>query len=80
MKTLTCDVCQSIIQSPVPSRNYFHIAHRDICEACHDKLEYQIKPIVRTKSPFNYEWFTKLVQDSIEKAVQKGKFEVKAAG
>ena len=78
MKTLTCDVCQSIITTPVMGRNYFHVAHRDLCEACHDKLELQIKPIVRTKSPFDYEWFNRLVQESIEKASGKGKFEVKA--
>ena len=77
MKTLTCDVCHSIIYVPVTGRNYFHLAHRDICESCHDKLEFQMKPIVRTKSPFNYNWYAKLVRDSVEKAIQKGKVEVK---
>ena len=77
MKTLTCDVCQNIIQSPVSGRNYFHLAHRELCEPCHDKLELQIKPVVRTKDPFNYGWYNNLVQDSIEKAMQKGKFDVK---
>jgi ATP sulfurylase len=74
MKTLTCDVCKQNILQPVMSRNYFHMAHRDICEACKDNLELQIKPIVRTKSPFDYEWYDKLIKDSIEKAVEKGKF------
>jgi hypothetical protein len=50
------------------------MAHRDICEPCHDRLELQIKPIVRTKSPFSYDWYTKLVQESIERAISKGKF------
>ena len=77
MKTLTCDVCKNKIQSPVSERNYFHMAHREICEPCHDKLEIQIKNVVRTKDPFNYDWYNKLVQDSIEKAIQKGKFDVK---
>ena len=77
MKTLTCDVCRTAIQDPFSGRNYFHMAHRDICESCHDKLEFQIKPVIRTKSPFSYEWFNQLVQESIEKAIQKGKFEVK---
>ena len=78
MKTITCDVCQSIIPSPVATRNYFHMTHRELCESCHDKLENFIKPTVRAKQPFNYEWYTKLVGDSIENAIQKGKFEVKA--
>ena len=77
MKTLTCDVCQNILESPIPNRNYFHMAHRDICESCHDRLELQIKPTVRGKQPFSYAWYTKMVQESIEKAIQKGKFDVK---
>ena len=76
MKTLTCDVCKKAIESPVHGRNYFHLANRDLCESCHDKFELQIKPIVRTKSPFEYDWYDRLVQDSIEKAMKKGKFEV----
>jgi hypothetical protein len=59
---------------PVSERNYFHVAHRDICEACKDDLEKQIKPVIRTKAPFDYQWYDELVKDSIEKAIQKGKF------
>ena len=77
MKTLTCDICRATIDVPFSGRNYFHMAHRDICESCHDKLEFQIKPIVRIKSPFDYEWYNRLIQESIEKAIQKGKFDVK---
>ena len=77
MRTLACDVCHNIIEAPVSGRNYYHMAHRDVCETCHDKLEVQIKPTVRTKEPFAYDWYSKLVQESIEKAVQKGKFDVK---
>ena len=77
MRTLACDVCHTIINDPVSNHNYFHVAHRDICEGCHDKLELQLKPVVRVKQPFSYEWFAPLVQDSIEKAIQKGKFDVK---
>jgi len=74
MKTLTCDVCKHTIVQPVHNRNYFHLAHRDLCEPCHDDLQVLIKPTVRAKSPFNYEWYSSLVQDSIEKAISKGKF------
>ena len=77
MRTLTCDVCKKDIPSPEQGRNYFHIAHRDICESCHDKLELQIKTVIREKEPFEYEWYNGLVQDTIEKAMKKGKFEVK---
>jgi len=77
MRSLTCDVCKKDIQAPVQDRNFFHIAHRDLCEACHDKLELQIKDTIRDKEPFEYEWYNNLVQESIEKAMKKGKFEVK---
>ena len=74
MKTITCDVCKSKLPTPVSGRNYFHLAHRDICESCKDDLEKQIKPTVRTKAPFDYQWYEKLVKESVEKAIQKGKF------
>jgi len=77
MKTLNCDICQATLQSPIPGRNYFHLAHRDICESCRDKLDYLIKPVVRSKSPFSYDWYTKLFQENIEKSIQKGKVDVK---
>jgi len=77
MKTLTCDVCKKTIESPEQGRNYFSYAHRDICEPCNEKLELQLKTVLRSKSPFDYEWYNGLVQDSIEKAIKKGKFEVK---
>jgi len=79
MKTITCDICGNAIETPVSTRNYFHVAHRDICESCHDKIEFLIKPIVRTKGPFNYDWYDKLYTESIEKSIQKGKVEVKVA-
>jgi hypothetical protein len=75
MKTLTCDICKKSISQPVVGRNYFHLAHRDICESCKDQLELSLKPVVRTKQPFAYEWYDRLLQDSIEKAMQTGKFE-----
>ncbi|MDR1108004.1 MAG: hypothetical protein LBL19_03105 [Spirochaetaceae bacterium] len=77
MKTLTCDVCKKNIPQPVVGRNCFHIGHRELCESCKDQMELSLKPVIRTKSPFNYEWFDRLIQDSIEKAMQTGKFEVR---
>ena len=74
MKTLACDVCRKKLEEPIANRNYFHLAHRDLCESCKDDLEKFLKPTVRTKDPFAYDWFDKYVHDSIEKAIQKGKF------
>ena len=77
MKVLSCDVCHNVINAPVTGRNYFHMAHRDICESCYDKLQFQIKPTVRIKGPFSFDWYARLIQESIEKAISKGKFDVK---
>jgi hypothetical protein len=74
MKTLYCDICGATLENPIPSRSYWHIGARDVCESCKDKLEAVIKPDVRTKQPFNYDWYFKAMTESIEKAVQKGKF------
>jgi hypothetical protein len=75
MKALICDVCKHAIPHPESGRNYFHIAHRELCEPCNDQLELFITPVIRTKQPFNYEWFDRFVKDSIEKAIERGKFE-----
>ena len=77
MRSLKCDVCHKDITTAISLRSYFHMAHRDICEACHDQLEVILKPVVRTKQPFSYEWFERLVRDSIEKAVSRSKWETR---
>ena len=74
MKALYCDVCKKAINEPISNRNYWHIGAREVCEPCKDNLEGVLKSPVRTKQPFSYEWFSKMVVDSIEKAIQKGKF------
>ena len=74
MKSLNCDVCGHSITDEISGRSYFHICHRDVCEPCRDKLEVTLKPVVRTKQPFSYDWYSKLLLDNVEKAVQKGKF------
>lgn len=73
MKTLVCDICKRAIQTPVKERNYFHVENRDICEPCKDAVEASIKPVMRSKHPFNYEWYERVLMDTIEKAVAKGK-------
>jgi competence CoiA-like predicted nuclease len=74
MKSLICDVCHKPLTTARGGLEYVHIAHRELCEDCNDKLNQEIKPILRAKQPFNYEWFDRLVQDSIEKAIARGKW------
>ena len=75
MKTITCDVCKHTVHQPLVGRNYFYFAHRDICESCKEQLDSFLRTIIRTKQPFTYEWFDRLLQDSIENAIARGKFE-----
>lgn len=74
MKTLVCDVCKRSIQTPLKDRNYFHIENRDLCESCKEQLDGALRPVIRSRHPFNYEWYERLVMDSVEKAITKGKF------
>jgi uncharacterized protein with PIN domain len=62
------------MDNPISGRTYFHLANYDVCEPCKDQLESVLKPVVRGKIPFNYEWYDRLMMDSVGKAVQKGKF------
>lgn len=77
MQTITCDICKRTITQPVVGRDCFHIGHRDICESCKDQLDLAAKPVIRTKQPFNYEWYDQFVQDFIEKSIERGKVEVR---
>ncbi|MDR2768917.1 MAG: hypothetical protein LBB82_11395 [Treponema sp.] len=74
MKSLKCDVCHKDITDAINQRSYFHVANRDMCESCHEQLQYALRPIIRTKQPFGYEWYDRLIRDSVEKAIAKGKF------
>ena len=77
MKSLKCDVCHKDITTAINQRTYYHMAHRDICETCHDQLEGILKPVVRTKQPFSYEWYERLIRDTVEKAVSRSKWETR---
>jgi hypothetical protein len=76
MKAIICDICKQPIQDPVAGRNYFPVAHRDICESCHNDLDLFLQPIIRTKHPFDFEWFNRLTQDTIEKSMETGKVDL----
>jgi hypothetical protein len=77
MKNLKCDVCHGDITSEINQRGYFHVVHRDLCEACYERLNFNIRPVIRTKQPFNYEWFERLIRDSVEKAISRGKWDTR---
>jgi hypothetical protein len=74
MKKLTCDVCHKDITLEVNGRGYSHVANIDICEDCRDKMNLELRPILRTKQPFNYEWYDRLVRDSLTKAISRGRW------
>jgi len=73
MQVITCDVCRKKVDDPMTGRTFFYYSQYEVCEACKDNLEVQIKSTVRTKDPFSYEWYGKLINDSLTKAVSKGR-------
>lgn len=73
MQTTICDVCRKKMDNPVINRDFYYISRFGICESCKDNLESQIRPTIRNKDPFATDWYEKYVNDSLEKAVQKGK-------
>jgi hypothetical protein len=78
MKVLYCDVCKKPIENPIPTRNYFHIADIDVCEACKDDLDLAMKNTVRTKKPFDYGWHDELTMKILHEGMQKGRIETKS--
>ena len=73
MQTISCDVCRKKVDEAITGRTFFYHGQHNVCEACHDNMEVQIKSTVRTKEPFSYEWYNKLMMDSLGKSVSKGK-------
>jgi len=72
MITITCDVCKKKMDDQ--NKALFPYGNHSICEPCKDIFEIQVKDNVRKKDPFEFEWYRKLMLDTLDKAVQKGKF------
>ncbi|MCL2271225.1 MAG: hypothetical protein FWC19_00270 [Treponema sp.] len=73
MITISCDVCKKKMDDPQYGRNFFYYASHSVCESCKDSLELNIKNAIRSRDPFEINWFEKYVTDSLDKAAQKGK-------
>ena len=73
MITISCDICKKKLDNPITDRSFFYYANNSICEACKDGIEVQVKPNVRKKEPFDMEWYEKMMRDTFDKAVQKGR-------
>jgi len=72
MQIISCDVCRKKLDS-ANGRYFAYFGEFTICEACRENLETQIKPTLRGKEPFSYEWYTKLVLDNLSKSVSKSR-------
>ena len=73
MVTISCDVCRKKLDNPVTGRDIFYYADHSICEPCKDNLEAQVKSTIRNKDPYETDWYSKYIGDSLGKAVSKGK-------
>ena len=75
MITVNCDVCRKKVEDSMYGRNFFYFANHTVCEPCKESLESKIRSTMRGKEPFAYDWYAKLIDDSLSKAIQKGKAE-----
>jgi hypothetical protein len=73
MQTIVCDVCKKKMDDPVTNKNFFYFGKHSICEPCKDSLDMTIRSAIRGKDPYAIDWYDKFVNDSLEKAIQKGK-------
>jgi hypothetical protein len=73
MQTVTCDVCRKKVENSLTGRSIFYYAEHSVCEACKDNLEGQVRPAIRNRDPFSYDWYAKFVGDSLVKSISKGK-------
>jgi len=73
MQTIQCDVCKKKIEDSFTGRTFFYMAKHSVCEPCKEVLDAQVRAVIRTKDPFSYEWYNKLVDDNLAKAISKGK-------
>jgi len=73
MQIVYCDVCKKKVENSFNGRTFFYYGEHSVCEPCKDNLESQVKSTIRAKEPFSYEWYNKYIDDSLAKAIQKGK-------
>ncbi len=77
MEVNYCDVCKKPVENPLPMRSIFRVADIDICEGCKDDYELAIKQTMRSKSPFDYNWYDELSLKILREGIQKGKINLK---
>ena len=73
MQTIHCDLCKKRVDDSFTDRTFFYLGEHSICEPCKDGLEAVIKPHVRAKENFSYDWYFKMRGEALAKAVQKGR-------
>jgi len=61
------------MDNPITNRSFFYYANFSICEACKDSLEMAVRPQIRNKEPFAIDWYSKVMRDTLDKAVSKGR-------
>jgi len=72
MQTINCDVCKKKIEDSFTGRNFFYFATHSVCEPCKENMESQIRQTLRTKEPYTYDMYCKIVDETFSKAISKG--------
>lgn len=67
MKALYCDICGKELENPITNRTYWHIKEFDVCEDCKEKIEFQLRPIIRNHFPYSQAWYENEFTGLLEK-------------
>ena len=73
MQNIYCNVCKKKVDDAVTNRSFYYYPEHGVCEPCRDNLEAQLKQQARSKEPFAFEWYKKLIKDTLDKGAQKGR-------
>ena len=73
MQTITCDICKKKVEDSFTGRTFFYYGTHNVCEPCKEVMENQVRATIRTKEPFTYEWYDKLMCDTFAKNASKSK-------
>jgi hypothetical protein len=73
MQIIACDICKKKMDNPITDRTFYYIGYHSLCETCKENFYHSIKSTVMNKEPFTMDWYHKLINDSLDKASQKGR-------
>lgn len=70
MLTITCDMCNKVIDDAEKDVNYFTFRHFDICRPCKKQFERDMEDRMEEANPFHFHNYWKAYNKELMKAVK----------